>query len=314
MSIWRKRRWFALVWSIWVVVGLSAQPSAEATADDPEVTQMALLDDKRAMQVGDYLVYQVLEEQEPAVILFVDDRGMLDIPLLDPVPAEGATCKQLAFRIKEQLEKSFFYRATVLLRFQNANNSRGRIRVMGRVARPGPLDIPADEILTVSMALVRAGSSLVGADLSQVEVLRTAGTEDGEQERITVDVRDVFENGNLAADRVVRPGDVIVVPEAQDASARFMITGMVGKEGFYRLPADGSPLMLSEAILNAGGFQQWARANRVKVIRKDPENPEREQTLEVDVEAILEGRKRDTDIEVKPGDFIRVEEKFFSFQ
>lgn len=289
-------------------------PSAPSVEDSTPLTQMDLLDDKRELQVGDYMVYQVLEERESPALLFVNDRGMLDIPLIDPVEALGRTCKDLAYDIKAKLEESFFYRATVLLKFQNANNSRGRIRVMGRVSRPGPLEIPADDILTVSMALMRAGNTLGGADLSHVEVLRSDGIDDESEERLIVDVRDVIENGNLSADRVVHPGDVIVVPELKAASGRFLVTGMVGREGYYQLPPDGSPLMLSEAIFNAGGFQQWAKTDKVKVIRKDPDNPDEDITLVVDVKAILEGRQRDTDIRIEPGDTIKVDEKFFSWE
>jgi protein involved in polysaccharide export with SLBB domain len=114
---------------------------AEASA---KPSQMDLLNNIKNIQIGDRLVYQVLEERESAVQLFVNDRGQVDFPLIGYVDAVGKTCYVLAYEVKELLEVDFFHRATVLLRHQFADNSRGRINVVGRVARPGPINIPAD--------------------------------------------------------------------------------------------------------------------------------------------------------------------------
>src|SRR5690606_5898233 len=137
-------------------------------AENPVPTQMDLLDDRRAMQVGDYLLYQVLEEREPPQVVFVNDRGEIDLPLIDSVPAKGMTCLKFAVEVKKRLEQTFFHRATVLVRFQHADNSRGQVNIVGRVSRPGPVRIPADEIMTVSSVVTRAGGGLAGADLTQV--------------------------------------------------------------------------------------------------------------------------------------------------
>lgn len=276
-------------------------------------TQMDLLDDSRRMQVGDYLLYQVLEEREPAQIVFVNDRGEINLPLIENVSAKGKTCRELAFEIKERLEETFFYQATVLLRFEHADNSRGRVNLVGRVLRPGPINIPADEIMTVSSALTQSGGVLPGADLSKVELVRESSDEPGEEERFIVDVRDVLENGNLSADKIVRPNDIIIVPELRSAGAKFYITGMVVREGVYNLPADGEPLTVSEAILNAGGFQPYADQDEVELIRAKEDGTDGSERLKVDVEGILEGRNTGSDPEVKPGDIIHVNEVFFSW-
>lgn len=291
-----------------VIPGLSAMLCAGAETP----SRMDLLDDSRTMKVGDYVLYQVLEEREAPEVVFVNDRGEIDLPLVKGVPAVGKTCRAFAFEVKERLEETFFYQATVLVRFQYADNSRGRVNLVGRVARPGPLDIPADEIMTVSSAVTRAGSVLPGADLSRVELVRDNPTDADEEERLIVDVRDVLENGNLSADQIVRPNDIIIVPEARSAGGKFYVTGMVSREGVYNLPADGSALTVSEAILNAGGFQPYADKDAVELVRAAEED-EGAKRLKVDVEAILEGRKPGSDPAVEPGDIIHVKEVFFSW-
>lgn len=299
------RFWRCLIVAAAICLSLTAQGKAPS--------QMDLLDDRRSMRVGDYLVYQVLEEREPPQIVFVNDRGRVDLPLIDEIEAAGKTPRQLAFLIKEELERTFFHRATVLVQFQHGQNSRGRINLVGRVARPGPVNIPADEVLTVSAAITRAGSILPGADLSRVELVRDNAENSGEEERLIVDVRDVLEFGNLAADVIVRPNDIIIVPESRSAGGRFYVTGMVNREGVYTLPASGEKLTVSEAILNAGGFRQYASKDAVQVVRADPELPDAQRKLRVNVEAILRGREVETDVEVRPGDIIHVREVFFSW-
>lgn len=308
--------WLGVMWGFAAFSLAHAQGEGSGETDVPASatrlpTQMDLLDDRRPMRVGDYLVYQVLEEQEAPAVFFVNDQGMLDLPLIQEIPAEGKTCRELANDIKARLEESFFYRATVLLRFRDGGTTRGRYNIVGRIARPGPKTIPADDILTVSMAVLAAGNSLPGADLSRVEVIR-GNEEEADLETLVVDVHDVLVNGNLAADRIVRSNDIIRVPELRDATGAFIMTGMIGREGVYQLPSSGAPLMLSEAILNAGGFQQWARRDRVQVIRPDPDDEGEQIKLIVDVEAILEGRKRETDVQVRSGDLIHVTERWFS--
>lgn len=289
---------------------LSGLCSTGQDLDSP--TQMELLDDRREMQIGDYLLYQVIEEREPASVMFVNDRGEVNVELIGPVPAKGKTCRKLAFDIKERLEETFFYKATVMVRFQYADQSRGKVTLVGQVARRGAVDIPANEILTVSAAIMRNGGFLPGADLSRVELVRNDPESEGGEQRIIVNVKDVIDNGNLAADEVIKPNDILIVPESDAAGGRYIVTGMVNNEGVYDIPIRERALTVSEAILNAGGFQQYANEKEVQLIREDSSIPENQRRIKVNVAAILEGKKgRADDPVVKPGDVINVKEVFF---
>lgn len=276
-------------------------------------TQMDLLNDLRRIVIGDRLVYQVTEERSEGTLVFVNDQGMVELPLLGLVQAEGLTCKQLAFRIKEQLEVDFFHRATVLVRHQYADNSRGRINIVGRVGRPGPLNIPADQVMTVSSAILQTGGFLPSADSRNVLVRRQQEGEEDRYEEIRVNVRRVLEEGDFSADLPVRPEDIIVVPESAQAGGNFYITGAVSSPGEFSMPADGANVTLSQAILRAGGFAQFANQTDVIVIRQDPDSPGEQIRLRVNVKAILEEGRRSEDINLKPDDIVRVREVMFAF-
>ncbi len=276
-------------------------------------TQMDLLNDIRRIVIGDRLVYQVAEERAEGTLVFVNDQGMVEIPLLGLVRAEGLTSRELAFRIKEKLEVDFFHRATVLVRHQHADNSRGRVNIVGRVARPGPLNIPADQVMTVSSAILQTGGFLPSADSRNVLVRRQQEGEEDRYEEIRVNVRRVLEEGDFGADLPVRPEDIIVVPESAQAGGNYYITGAVSSPGEFKMPADGADVTLSQAILRAGGFAQFANQSDVIVIRQDPDNPGEQTRLRVNVKAILEEGRRSEDINLKADDIIRVREVLFAF-
>jgi len=311
MSQLQKMRIFLSSFVLFLFV-LSSLHGEEAISIEGPANQMDLLDNERLMGVGDYLVYQVLEERDPGELVFVNDRGQVRIPLLGLVDAKGMTCKAFAFKLKESLEKEFFYRATVLVRFRNADNSRGKVNLVGQITRPGPYDIPADEILTVSGLLVRAGGASAGADLSKVEVVRENPDDPDNPTRVDVNVKEVLEQGNMGADLILRPDDVVVVHENKERTGRYTVTGFVNREGVFDLPLSGT-ITVSEAVLKAGGFRQYAKEKAVELIRGKTDLPEADQRVVVNVAAILKGSKKEPDPVVKPGDLIYVKEVFFTF-
>jgi polysaccharide biosynthesis/export protein len=84
------------------------------------------------------------------------------------------------------------------------------VYVLGAVQQPGWFEIPADTRMTASMSIARAGSFTKFAATGSIQVLRQKP--DGTSEKIEVDLGDIV-SGKLAADVVLRPGDVVWVPE-----------------------------------------------------------------------------------------------------
>ncbi|HZC34840.1 MAG TPA: SLBB domain-containing protein, partial [Chthoniobacterales bacterium] len=87
--------------------------------------------------------------------------------------------------------------------------SPGRVYVTGEVVKQGPLDLPADEKLTVSRAIIQAGGFADFANKRKVKLIRK--TEKGETVAI-VDVAEIINKGRLDQDQLLQAGDVILVP------------------------------------------------------------------------------------------------------
>jgi polysaccharide export outer membrane protein len=110
----------------------------------------------------------------------------------------------------------------------------------------------------------------------------------------------------VAEEIFVRPEVVVSVIEY--APKDFMVLGQVGKQGKQPLPPETRGVTIVEAITSAGGFTRIAKADAVRVTRKDEAGAEK--TFTVDVEKMLAGRGGETFL-VQPGDVVFVPERVF---
>src|SRR3984893_13881083 len=172
-------------------------------------SSMAVLDDKKKLGSNDFISFRVVEDRDnDSQRLRVNDNGELEVPYVGLVPAEGRTCKELAYLRKSLLEKEYDYDATVILAIERVSEkSRGRIYVYGSVKGQGPQEIPADESYTVSKAIIRAGGFGDFANKRKVKVTRKNGQD------FTIDLKRVIEEGRTDEDMVLQPDDQIYVPQ-----------------------------------------------------------------------------------------------------
>jgi protein involved in polysaccharide export with SLBB domain len=174
---------------------------------------MDVLDDKRMLGVGDRVSFRVVEDRKEPVSLVVTDSGEMEVPLIGRVSAANRTCKQLAYAIRTPLEKTYFYKATVIVGLDVVSvKSRGKIYVTGQVHAQGPQEIPADEIFTLSKAIIRAGGLADFANKKKVRLVRKNGPGAGDTENIIVNVEEIMEGGKSEKDPVLKPDDLIIVP------------------------------------------------------------------------------------------------------
>ncbi len=203
-------------------VALRAQDSSpmptipKATTVDPPTTStvmrtnsMTVLDDKKRLGSNDFVSFRVVEDRDnESQHLRVNDTGELEVPYVGLVPASGRTCKELAYSVKSLLEREYYYHATVIIAVDRVSEkSRGKIYVYGNVKGQGPQEIPADEIYTVSKAIIRAGGFGDFANKRKVRVTRKDG------KNFFVDLKRVIEEGHTDEDLVLEPDDQIQVPQ-----------------------------------------------------------------------------------------------------
>ncbi|MBL1209409.1 SLBB domain-containing protein [Geminocystis sp. GBBB08] len=142
------------------------------------------------------------------------------------------------------------------------------VTIIGEVNRPGSYTIPietGEPRLTV--ALQQSGGIREMANIREITVNRI--TRDGQQQSIEINLWEMLETGDIDKDIVLKNGDTIIVPRAEEidpkeaqtiASANFspteMIVNVVGsvrQPGALKIPMNSS---LNTAILASGGFDE----------------------------------------------------------
>lgn len=186
--------------------GISSTAAVSATVS------MDVLDDSRALTIGDAINLRIVEDGDPPVTLQIKDSGNLEVPYVGPVRAAGLTPRRLAYAIKSELERDYYHNATVIIGLDTARQqSAGLFYITGMVNSPGPQEIPTYETLTVSKAILRAGGFSNFANQRKVKLTRAGPG--GQTDTRIIDVKEIIERGRLDLDVEIRPNDFIVVPE-----------------------------------------------------------------------------------------------------
>lgn len=169
------------------------------------------VDDTHKLGVGDKLSFQIVEDREPTPKpLIVTDSGEVDVPYLGRVKAAGKTCKELCDELKAELEKDYYYRATVVLGLDQVSRAQGRVYVWGQVRAQGAIEIPPGEKFTVGKAILRAGGFGDFANKKKVKLVRTSAT--GQKQDFELNMVEILEQGKTEHDIALQPDDFIIVP------------------------------------------------------------------------------------------------------
>jgi len=196
-------------------IGLTTNTIAQTTNVANVITNASMdaLDDKHKLAIGDRLSFRIEEDLEEPKPMMVTDSGGVEAPYIGRVKAENKTCKQLAGDIKAELEKEFYYQATVIIAVDLRSKSRGKVYLVGPVRMPGPQEIPSDEVLTLSKAILRAGGFNDYADRKHVKITRQGSSGDTDKKTFVVDVAQIYDKGKTENDVPLEPGDLILIPE-----------------------------------------------------------------------------------------------------
>lgn len=98
------------------------------------------------------------------------------------------------------------------------------------------------------------------------------------------------------ADLVTEPAVSVILLESR--SRRYYVIGQIGQPGEF--PID-SPLTILQAIARCGGFQEWAKREEIKIIRRING---RDEFLSFNYDTFVSGKNLKQNILIAPGDTI----------
>src|SRR6185503_9023829 len=257
---------------------------------------------------GDVLDIRVFGQPDLSSTAQVDSDGNLSsLPFLEtPIKAKCRTEKDIQKDITAAYAK-FINNPQVSVRIAE-RNSRQPATVFGAVRQPTRVEmkrkVRLNELMAVSGGFTERASGTI--QILHTEPLMCP--EPGEEElakpidgtKIPLQIVKIAElrAGKTDANPIIRPGDYVLVTEAEPV----YITGAVGSPtGIYLR----DQLTLSRAIAMVGGTRKEAKLNDVVIYRQQPGSTDQD-IVHVDFAAIKKNQK--PDVLLQPYDVIEVRE------
>lgn len=305
----------------------------------PPLTGLSTVDLSRlAMAVGDSeMIYPGdvvavtistgLETEKPAEWTGrIAEDGLVNIPLVGPVPLAGLKLPQAEFLIhQESVQRGKFVNptVTVVIATRRSNN----VTVVGEVEKPGTYQLPASNsnvlaAITAAEGMTKDADTVIEVRHSAPDPMATAAAAGYGQNgvAIPVDLASYRRDGapQLGGPRSVRIdlqqpaqlnpallqiGDGSTVMVMKRAKRYVHVIGLVRKPDQLEMP-DDQEMRLLDAIAKAQG-RTLEVADKVRVIRNVPNRPD-----PVIIEASISEAKQNAaaNIRLAPGDVVSVEE------
>ena len=257
---------------------------------------------------GDVLDVRVFGQPELTSQVQVDSDGNLSgLPFLETgIRAKCRSEKEVQKDITAAYSK-FINNPQVSVRISE-RNSRQPATVFGAVRQPSRVEMKRKVRLNELMAVSGGFTERAAGTIQILHTEPLMCPEPGEETeaapidgtRIPLQIVKISElrSGKIEANPVIRPGDYVLVTEAEPV----YITGAVLSPGGIFLREQ---LMLSRALAMVGGTRKEAKLSDVRIYRQVPGSANQE-VIHVDVAAIKKNQK--PDFELQPYDVIEVSE------
>lgn len=257
---------------------------------------------------GDVLNVRVFGQPDLSSTVQVDSEGNLSsLPFLEtPIKAQCRNDKEVQKDIAIAYSK-FINNPQVSVRISE-RNSRQPATVFGAVRQPARVEmkrkVRLNELMAVSGGFTERASGTIQILHTEPLMCPEPGEEadavpiDGTKIPLQIVKISELRAGKKDANPVIRPGDYVLVTEAEPV----YITGAVLSPGGIYLR---DQLMLSRALAMVGGARKEAKLSDVKIYRQIPGSANQE-IIRVDVAAIRKNQK--PDFLLQPYDVIEVGE------
>ena len=227
----------------------------------------------------DLLEISVFEVPELNITVRVSENGMINLPLLGELKAEGLNRLDLEKRVASMLEKSFLKNAQVTIFIKEYQSKK--IAVLGAVRTPGNYDLIGRQNLLQMISMAGGLTEQAGDVIVIFRQFKSVPSQS-----LTIKLDELLLKANPKFNLPIYPGDIINVPGNQFLD--IYVFGQVKSPGTVRIKRGSDEVTLLRAIAQAGGFTPRARKTKVLITRT--ENGV-EKKITVNVKEILAGKK-----------------------
>ena len=259
---------------------IAAATSSAVTQPTAEVQDVHL----ESLGMGDMVRVSVFRNPELTTEARISERGTILFPMIGEVPVAGLTPSQAGARIADKLRSGKYVMNPEVTVSMMQVNSR-QVSVLGNVVKPGRYPLDSTTAQLTDLIALAGGVGPTGSDEVTVITKRN-----GKQEKMEIDLGEMFRRGDLSRNISLEPGDTIYVHKAP----MVYVYGEVQKGGAYRVEPQ---MTVMQAIAMGGGITPRGTERGIKISRRDATGVRR-------IDASL------TD-NVQPDDVIYVRESLF---
>jgi polysaccharide biosynthesis/export protein len=233
---------------------------------------------------GDVVEVKIFGLPEMSQELRVSNAGIIVLPLIGPIPAQGLTTSELEQKIAAALRSGGFLNDPQVNVSAKELRSSG-VSVSGEVGKPGVYAVfgscsLSDLIMVAGGLTTKAGHIVTVTHRDQPDM------------PVSVDISSV--SANSGQNFAVFSGDTVLVTKA----GVVYVLGDVGHPAGFVMEGDGK-MTIIQAIALAGGTGKDAKIKSARIIRNTPQGV---QDVPIPLKEILSAQKQD--MEMLPGDVL----------
>lgn len=257
----------------------------------------------------DEIVIRGIETAEisdkPDKSVLIGTNGDITLPLIGRVKAGGLTVEQLEeelnTRFKMYIQEPEISVTVTVFRSQP-------VSVFGAVTKPGVVQLRGRQTLYEVLSMAggprdTAGSILTVTRPRQSGDIPLAGTSvdpTGQFSSVELNVQEILEGKNAAANIEIRPNDIISVSEG--SSNMIYVVGDVQHAGGFTLGGQRNVSVL-RALSLAGGLGRTAKPDKARIVHEISGEPKLREVA-VNIQQIISGKA--SDVELGPDDVLVV--------
>jgi polysaccharide biosynthesis/export protein len=305
------------------------QPNTVANVPSSESVNPFATETEYTLGPGDRIRVDIFQVEDFSGEFAVLVDGTVSFPMVGNIKVEGMTVDQLDALLSQRYAE-YIKRPVVTVGLLAPRPLK--VAISGEVNSPGSYTVNLDEsrkFPSVTDLIQQAGGITASADVSQVQIRRNF---QGRQRVLNINMWELLEKGNQSQNITLRDGDSIIIPTSEEvdpvairqlADANFgiqadqelnvAVVGEVYRPGSYKVTPDRARNgnnnntklelpRLTNAIQQAGGVKPLANVRQIEVRRLTRSG--KQQTIQVDLWALLQAGDIDKDIILQDGDTI----------
>jgi polysaccharide export outer membrane protein len=182
---------------------------APTTQSSKNGSTSALVPEHYTLVTGDVIEIKVFQEDELNTKARVEANGTINMALLGTLKVGGKSVEETQEMVLKALQKDFIYNPQVTISV--IDFAKRRFAILGQVMKPGFLEMPPNQKVTLLQAIAMAGGYTQIANPSKVAVKRIV---DGKEKVINLNAKEMAQNPELK-NFDLEPDDTVTVYESK---------------------------------------------------------------------------------------------------